>query len=200
MDRQQIEALLIGGETQKVEFKAILRDHFILANLIGGFANSDGGNILIGIREPMEVIGCEKKLVTKLYERASAILKPRANSTLTFYNFDHKEIAIIEVSKSNNLVFSAGGVYRRTGESTMLMSVGEIKNKISVSIGQINSENNIESISKAIGNQSKIISELQSEIKESGNWKNKSKDYLIGGIIGAILGLLATILSGIVAH
>jgi gas vesicle protein len=77
------------------------------------------------------------------------------------------------------------------------MSVGEIKNKINVSVGQVNFENNIENLSKAIENQSRIISELQNEIRESGHWKSKMKDYFIGGVIGAILGLLATLLAGI---
>ncbi len=145
----------------------------------------------------MEIIGCDRSLVTKLFERAKSLLKDKPNTTLEFYDFDGKEIAIINVSKSDSLVFSAGGVYRRLGGSTMIMSVGEIKNKINISVGQVNFENNIENLSRAIENQSRIISELQNEIRESGHWKSKMKDYFIGGVIGAILGLLAIFLVGI---
>jgi len=121
-----IHDLLAQGENERLEFKVGLRESGELAKLIGAFANSDGGTIVIGVREPAEVIGTDVKRIRQLYERAIEKLEPKPHTSFASIDVSGKEIVVIEVDKANSLVFAENGAYARVGAATQPMTAHNV--------------------------------------------------------------------------
>ena len=51
-----------------------------------------------------------------------------------------------------------------------------------------------ETVAEILTNQTALIELLRTELRQANSWQSKWKDYLIGGVVGTILGLLATLL------
>jgi len=191
MTKEQLIELIKQGENETVEFKSDLRDPILLSKYIGSFANNRGGQIIVGIKEPLEIIGCDTQKLHKILERTRTILKPTPNITSEIVMVENKEVFIINIEKSDEMVFSAGSVFQRTGEQIQPMSNQDIKLKLT----SISSDSkSLETLAIAIERQSKTIDELREEIKNSNSWKTKLRDNFISGLIGAILGVILTLL------
>jgi hypothetical protein len=89
----EIEQLVIGGETESVEFKSTLRYdmrtkavnkklEYVIAKTISAFLNSKGGDLFIGIDDDQNVLGLKNDI-----------------STLKKQNIDGFELQLIEVIK-----------------------------------------------------------------------------------------------------
>lgn len=188
--KEKIEKILQNGETEEVEFKAIIREPLTLSKVIGAFANKNGGTILVGIEEPNRIIGCDFNRLETLLERTKTLLNPVPEIEINQIQFEGKTIGVIEVAKSDILIFAAGGVFERQGEMIRPMASSELKNKIV----QFTKSESQDLLADTLNKQTKIIEELRDEVRNSNSFKSKFKDYLIGGIIGACLGLLLTLL------
>ena len=108
-----------------------------------------------------------------------------------FKGLNSHELFIINVEKSSEIVFSAGSVYQRIGEQIRPMTAEEISSKLKIISSDSNS---LKALANAIEKQSQTIAELREEIRTSNSWKTKLKDQIVGGIIGALLGLGLTLL------
>lgn len=191
MTAEQLTKKIQQGENETFELKADIRDPLLLSKLIGAFSNNKGGQIVIGVREPMEIVGADTNRLLNIVERAKTALKPIPKFTTEIVTVDNKELLVIDVEKSNEIVFAAGSVFQRIDEQTRPMTAEEIKLKLT----KISSDSNsLATLANAIEKQSKTIDELREEIKNSISWKTKLRDHFISGLIGAILGLVLTLL------
>jgi predicted HTH transcriptional regulator len=191
MTPEQLIQKIQQGENETFELKADIRDPLLLSKLIGSFSNNKGGQIVIGVREPIEIVGTDTNRLLNMVERAKTALKPLPKFTTKVVTVDNKELLVIDVEKSNEIVFAAGSVFQRIGEQTRPMTAEEIKLKLTT----ISSDSNfLTTLANAIEKQSHTIDELREEIKNSNSWKTKLRDNFISGLIGAILGLVLTLL------
>jgi len=191
MTAEQLIEKIQQGENETFELKADVRDPILLSKLIGSFSNNKGGQIVIGVREPIEIVGVDTNRLLNMVERAKTALRPSPKFTTEVVSVDNKELLVIDVEQSNEIVFAAGSVFKRIGEQTRPMTAEEIKLKLTT----ISSDNNsLTTLANAIEKQSQTIDELREEIKNSNGWKTKLRDNFISGLIGAILGLVLTLL------
>lgn len=191
MTAEQLIEKIQQGENETFELKADVRDPIMLSKLIGSFSNNKGGQIVIGVREPIEIVGADTNRLLNMVERAKAALKPTPKFTTKVVTVDNKELLVIDVEKSNEIVFAAGSVFQRIGEQTRPMTAEEIKLKLTTISSDSNS---LTTLANAIEKQSQTIDELREEIKNSNSWKTKLRDNFISGLIGAIVGLVLTLL------
>ena len=185
-----IEAKLKLGESETLEFQPFIKDPMVLSRLIGSFANREGGMILVGIREPMEIIGCDIKKLKNVFEIAKSMVKPAPVISLEPIQFDEIEIGVIKVEKSNEIVFAGGSVFERVGLNTIAMNSQSIKGKLS----QVSTTISSDLLAKSIEQQTKIIEDLRAEIRNSNFFKSNLKVYIMVGAIGALVGLGLTLL------
>jgi predicted HTH transcriptional regulator len=191
MTSEQLIEKIQQGENETFELRTDIRDHLLLSKLIGAFSNNKGGQIVFGVREPIEIVGTDTKRLINMVERAKTILKPNPKLTTEIITVNNKELFVIEIEKSNEIVFAGGSVFQRIEKDTRPMPLGEIKFKLKT----ISSNNNSLSIlANSIEKQSLIIDELREEINISNSWRTKLRDNFISGLIGAILGFLASLL------
>lgn len=126
-----------------------------------------------------------------MVEKAKTTLSPIPKLSTNILTVDNKELLVIDVEKSNEIVFSAGSVFQRIGEQIKLMTAEEIKVKLTKIS---NDSSSLTTLAYAIEKQSQIIDELRIEINNSNSWKSKLIDNFISGLIGAILGFVLTLL------
>lgn len=69
-----IREMVASGESQYVEFKSRLMSDDIIAKVVSGFANTDGGIILVGIGDNGEVIGVPESELNSTLSRLKRII------------------------------------------------------------------------------------------------------------------------------
>jgi len=189
MQISDIHDLLAQGENGRLEFKVGFRESGELAKLMGAFANADGGTIVIGVRVPAEIIGTDVEKSRQLYERAIGQLEPKPHTAFASVDVNGKALAVIEVDKVNGLVFAARGVYTRVGGTTQPMSARRVAQALMQV--QARQPDQLEVLARAIAEQTKRIEDLSTALTKAQHWRGKVIDYVIGGAVGAVLGVVS---------
>lgn len=183
--------LMSCGESQTLEFLPDKVDPLVLAKVISAFANTDGGVILLGVNDSSTIGGVDPDSAKSLIEKALKMLSSSDGVT-----FDIQEIrivlnvAVIEVEKSNQLVFCDSGAYVRTREKIRVMHQEEIRAAIGPSSSLQSLSAVLEKQTLIIESLEKTINNLSSEIAEGNSLKSKIKDHSIGAMVGGIVGIV----------
>lgn len=120
----EIIEIIQRGENKYVEFKSWVKANKkelmnILTNEAVGFANTDGGIILVGVEDDGEITGCndfdEQNIIESIYDKTMPKLFP----DIDVIRFAGKVILKITVKKSPEIVATSKGVvYKRLGKNT----------------------------------------------------------------------------------
>jgi predicted HTH transcriptional regulator len=181
---QQVRDIIHRGETDQVELKAEVRDAGLLSRIISGFANSNGGLIVIGAQSPEAIHGCDRAQLVETYEAARKQLNQTHVGSLDFVDLDGKNVGLINIAKSEKLVASTSGAYVRKGSGTLSMTADQIFGKAAAS-----GEHSLRSLSNLIYDQMITIDKLRRSLEASHSWRSKATDFAISGIVGAALGV-----------
>ncbi len=194
----EILDFLSRGESETLEFKAVVREPTILARLIASFANAKGGTIVIGVKEPPEVVGVNEPQLRKIYEAALRLLEPTSiQSTLTFLDANGLKIGLVQIAPSSELVLTQGSAYVRTGAMTQPMAWTQMRERLPPKPPEVT----LESLMRASEQQtvhleklSKDNEELKTELKKANDPIAKRKERALGFIYGVGASLVAAIL------
>lgn len=178
-----IEALLAGGENQTVEFKEKLPPPDIVARLISAFANTEGGVILFGIREPNQVTGVPPEPFERLYRRALERITGNVKVDRSVINFGGKSIGVIQVDKSSALVGTSEGYFMRFGEATKPLGAQELSSKAT---HVANSSQAIDSLAQTVAKQTEEIGKLRESFEKANSWKRKALYALLGALASGL--------------
>lgn len=140
-----IEELINQGEHGKLEFKerfSSKKNEKIskgIIKTIAGFANTNGGELIIGITDDGETIGVEQEVQEAgNHDKLELIIHNCVRNSLggdfgknyrvTFEDFQNHTLCRIEVCKANKRVFAfnTGDFYKRHGNQTIPYSPKEI--------------------------------------------------------------------------
>ena len=196
--------LLFAGESEILEFKERIRDPLILARLIAGFANARGGRILVGVKEPPEVIGVDRPQFEKILRAAHALLEPPAVTTTNFIETDSGLVADVSVQKSPLVVLVQGSAFVRAGAMTHPMEWTQVRR----SFPPEPKNSSIEALLKQSQAQTGMLEQLMGsndqltesnealriQVTELGNPKTRYRERWIGGVIGVAASLVAAVI------
>ncbi len=133
MNKEKIDELMKSLEGPKLEHKSkdfLYKKSKDIAIKISSFINSQGGLILIGVRDK-KPDGLE--LDQKHEERISQICRDRLNPPqsidIDFYETDNGTIMVLEILPSREPIQTNNKYYIRHGSTTQLMTPEEIKRK-----------------------------------------------------------------------
>jgi predicted HTH transcriptional regulator len=99
-----IKNLIAQGENQQLDFKFSISDANKIARTLVAFANTDGGKLLIGVKDNGSIAGIRSEEEIYMIDNASNLFcKPSVPYSVKKWIVDGKQVLEIEVKKSNQL-------------------------------------------------------------------------------------------------
>lgn len=97
---------IIGqAENSKLEYKAVLPPSRNIAQLISSFANTDGGYIILGISDNLEINGLSEDFhANAITHKALDLLSPQPQIYYQYVAYEGKKLYAIKVDKSDSLI------------------------------------------------------------------------------------------------
>jgi len=160
MTDKEVIQLLEKGETNKVEYKPSLSDTDRIIEVVCSFANTEGGVVLIGIKEARKnikdlVTGIElgKETIGRLVNRIIDKTDPPIYPNIEVVKVFGKDIISIEVTEGRDKPYTASGKpFIRVGNVTKQMKRSEYE--------------------KMLIDRSKIKLRFDTQICDGANWKD----------------------------
>ncbi len=140
-DTKRFLKLLVKGEGEEVEFK---RNHRSIADTVTAFANTYGGFVLVGIEDDGTVRGVGKRTKERV-STALHLLSPPPALSIRSITIHDIEVMMIEVEKSDALVFNNRTPYIRVGRSNRALTLSEMLTR-SVELTQIHFDTQLSTI------------------------------------------------------
>ena len=129
MSKEKNEYKKIGMlESTTVEFKQSLSELDDIIVAVAAFANTDGGQIYIGVSDAGEVIGLQigKGTIENLANKIAQHTEPKIQPRITLKKITGKQIIIVEVKRSTTgPVLADGRPYKRVGKTSPKMGKDE---------------------------------------------------------------------------
>ena len=102
-DRQFLQSLIREGEHQQQDFKYRVSDALKLAKSVSAFANTDGGRLLIGVRDDGNMSGVrDEEEIYMMHQAAYRYCRPEASIKFDTYHVDGRTIVIATVPPSEH--------------------------------------------------------------------------------------------------
>jgi len=140
MTRRQLFQLIDSGEGLKIEFKRKFSTFEKMAKEMIAFANTKGGEILIGVEDNGKIKGIEsEKEIAELIQITSAkYCQPPVSYSIDFVDLNEKDVAVIKIKESDlkphrlqdylpYLDLNKAQVYVRVRDKSLLASKEMIK-------------------------------------------------------------------------
>jgi hypothetical protein len=125
---QQVLDRIGQPESEQLEYKAVLPPAATVAQLIGSFANTKGGAIVLGVVEDGKDIlinGLSDEFrAVQITRKAIDLLSPPPTVTYDYVVHRGKRLFVINVKKSDAPVSLGGKVYSRIGDRATLRQAG----------------------------------------------------------------------------
>ena len=107
-DKRYLQSLIREGEHQQQDFKYRVSDACKLAKSVSAFANTNGGRLLIGVRDDGHLSGVRsEEEIYMMHQAAYKYCKPEASIKFDTYHADGRTIVIATVSPSAKRPVSA---------------------------------------------------------------------------------------------
>ena len=101
-DKRYLISLIKEGEHQQQDFKYRVSDACKLAKSVSAFANTDGGRLLIGVRDDGHLSGvCSEEEIYMMHQAAYKYCRPEASIKFDTYHIEGRTIVIATVPPSD---------------------------------------------------------------------------------------------------
>ena len=101
-ERRYLQSLIKEGEHQQQDFKYRVSDAQKLAKSVSAFANTDGGRLLIGVRDDGQPSGVRsEEEIYMMHQAAYRFCRPEASIKFDTYHIDGRTIVIATVPPSD---------------------------------------------------------------------------------------------------
>lgn len=113
------------NESNKIEFKEQVNENFFKS--LSAFANTDGGCIYLGVKDNKSIegfAGQQESVINQIIDCLG--IQPQ----IEVEKLEEKEILLVKVEKSNNLIAYKNVYYKRIGNTTRVMPQSEIRKRL----------------------------------------------------------------------
>ena len=100
-DKHYLQQLISEGEHQQQDFKYWVSDAVKLARSVSAFANTDGGRLLIGVRDDGHLSGVRsEEEIHVMHQAAYKYCQPEASIKFDTYHIDGRTIVVATIPPS----------------------------------------------------------------------------------------------------
>lgn len=124
MDVNTLLSIIRNGENEKVEFKERVTSS--IHREISAMANSQGGTILIGVKDSGEIVGTKPKKALEMVSSSIQSILPPPMVSFDRCVLDGRTVMIMNVERGENLCSIGGVIHIRIGSSIRPLSIQEI--------------------------------------------------------------------------
>ena len=97
-DKAYLQQLIDEGEHQQQDFKFEISDARKIARSLSAFANTDGGRLLIGVKDNGRIAGVRSEEEIYMIEAAARLYcQPQVDIAMHTYTVDGKTVLIAEI-------------------------------------------------------------------------------------------------------
>ena len=109
-DKRYLQKLISEGEHQQQDFKYRVSDAHKLAKSVSAFANTDGGRLLIGVRDDGHMSGVRsEEEISMMHQAAYRYCRPEASIKFDTYHVEGRTIVVATISPSDKRPVCAVG-------------------------------------------------------------------------------------------
>jgi len=127
MEPDELLNLISQPESEILEYKAIIPESIIMARLIAGFANTKGGNIVIGVREEKDgnrIIGVDVERVERILHNVHQKITPSIEYKTDVVTVEEKSVVVVTVPKGKTSPYLVDNqAFLRKGETLSRITV-----------------------------------------------------------------------------
>ena len=184
---ETLRALIAQPEGPTLEFKVNTPSPEILSRLMSSLANTQGGTIVVGVREPGEIEGVDPKRFERFAALAAQRLEPRAKVRQQVIDVNGKNVGILQIERSELPVASREGYFQRTGDRDEPFTAEQLVSRMS---SVANHSKAIETLSHTIATQSSEFAALRQSFEKANSWQRKALYALLGAAATALVKLI----------
>ena len=101
-DKHYLQSLIKEGEHQQQDFKYRVSDAMKLAKSVSAFANTDGGRLLIGVRDDGHMSGVRsEEEIYMMHQAAYRYCRPEASIKFDTYHIEGRTIVVATIPPSD---------------------------------------------------------------------------------------------------
>lgn len=104
MHPKELLELIQEGESSTLEFKRKISTPLKIAKEISAFANTKGGNLIVGVDDDGTIYGIhsEKSVIDQIDKACTFIIEPEIKTGIEVINVYNKDIVLVKVPESDN--------------------------------------------------------------------------------------------------
>ena len=183
MTEQELRKLLKKGESETLELKATVPSPDQIAHNLASMANTDGGMLVLGVKEPARAVGVNVHRAKVMLEAAQRYVAPPLTIRSEVVTLDGHPVVLAMVSRTPHLVSASGGYYRRIGDRSRPLTADEIR---SHAVAEKNDQKALTELSSAVAAQTQTIDQLRKDFDKANSPWRKVGVAIAGAIAGAI--------------
>ena len=101
-DAQYIHALIAEGEHQQQDFKFEISDARKIAKTLSAFSNTDGGRLLIGVKDNGKIAGVRSDEEQYMIEAAARLYcRPEVSYSTQTYQVEGRSVLLVQIDESD---------------------------------------------------------------------------------------------------
>ena len=127
---RELVKLLEEGESETVEYKPSLSQTDKILECVSAFSNTNGGTLVIGVKDNGEVVGVDigKRTIENLANRIKQHTDPMVYPSICIEEFDAKHVVLLEVEEGKQKpVLASGRAYKRVGRTNQKLGSEAIR-------------------------------------------------------------------------
>ncbi len=156
----------------------------VLADLIAGFAHSQGGYIFFGYhRHKGKVVGCNPDRLRQRHRKSFELVSCDDFTRIDFFQVHGNHLCVITVPKLDRLIASASGLVRREGTSLRVLR----KEQILAIIQGGKTPLSLNDVAGILRDIARIANHTKEVVEKGSWWWTKVKEQVLGFVVGTLL-------------